>query len=198
MRLLFQQVNVIIDGCLATPDLRWLYSVLSSGTFFFFIASLSIHNQARIIKLDSRSSCDRASVSVYGEWKRLQTVHCLHELRHAAILHRLFVGVHLSWKKVFSSVSALLWYPLCHIQLLKLVMMLQCKVLLSVSYQILWRPQVLLLLTQLPWIPLLRHLIGGNNKPSSFKALTNLSPIWWSERLSRMLTLTYLHPHTCE
>ena len=43
-------------------------------------------------------------------------------------------------------------------------------------FQILWRPQALLLLFQLPWIPPARQLIGGNNKLSSFKPLTNLSP----------------------
>lgn len=43
-------------------------------------------------------------------------------------------------------------------------------------FQILWRPQALLLLFQLPWIPPARQLIGGNNKLSSFKPLTNVTP----------------------
>lgn len=41
-------------------------------------------------------------------------------------------------------------------------------------FQILWRPQTLLLLFQLPWIPLLRQLIGGNNKFYSIKPPTKI------------------------
>lgn len=70
-------------------------------------------------------------------------------------------------------------------------------------FQILWRSQTLLLLFQLPWIPLARQLIGGNNKLTSFKPLTNLSQNWRSPKLpvpSLALThpLTYAHTYcTC-
>lgn len=64
-------------------------------------------------------------------------------------------------------------------------------------FQILRRPQALLLLFQLPWIPLARQLIGGNSKLGSFKPLTNLSPNWRSERLSHAHTHPPMHSHTC-
>lgn len=59
-------------------------------------------------------------------------------------------------------------------------------------FQILWRPQALLLLFQLPWIPPARQLIGGNNKLRSSKPLTNLSPKWRSKRLP-ISSLTHWH-----
>lgn len=45
-------------------------------------------------------------------------------------------------------------------------------------FQILWRPQTLLLLLLLPWIPPARQLIGSNNKLCSFNPLINVSPNW--------------------
>lgn len=65
-------------------------------------------------------------------------------------------------------------------------------------FWILWRPQALLLLFQLPWIPQARQLIGRNNKLSSFKPLTNLSPNWRSKRLSHADTHTITHSHRCK
>lgn len=63
-------------------------------------------------------------------------------------------------------------------------------------FQILWRPQTLLLLFQLPWIPPARQLIGDNNKLGSFEPLTNLSPCWRSKRLPiPSLTSTHVCAH---
>lgn len=61
--------------------------------------------------------------------------------------------------------------------------------------QILRRPQALLLLFQLLWIPLARQLIGGNNKLGSLQPLTNMSPS--QERPSHVHMCRWTYPHLC-
>lgn len=136
---------------------------------------------------------------MYGEYQRVYAVHCLHKLWHTvhlwawssvrAILRYVFEGSVFTFlqvvrtQKPVSTATTLLWYPLGHIGLeMSPYVAIQSPSLCL--FQILWRPQALLLLFLLPWIPPARQLIGGNNKLSSFKPLTNVTPNWRSKTLS--------------
>lgn len=78
-------------------------------------------------------------------------------------------------KKTICAATAALWYPLCRTEALKWALVWGIHGPPRRLSQILRRPQALLLLFQLLWIPLARQLIGGNNKLGSLQPLANTS-----------------------
>lgn len=92
------------------------------------------------------------------------------------ILHYAFVGCVFISPQIARTTTTLLFY--FHIPSVIFSSWNECYMEIQSPslclFQILWRPQTLLLLFQLPWIPLLRQLIGGNNKLYSIKAPTKI------------------------
>lgn len=78
-------------------------------------------------------------------------------------------------KKTVCAATTSLWYPLCRTEALKWALVWGIHGPPRRLSQILRRPQALLLLFQLLWIPLARQLIGGNNKLGSLQPLANAS-----------------------
>lgn len=74
------------------------------------------------------------------------------------------------------SATAARWHPLCCTEASKWALVWGIHGPPRRLSQILRRPQALLLLFQLLWIPLARQLIGGNNKLGSLQPLANMPP----------------------
>lgn len=106
-------------------------------------------------------------------------------------------------KQTISAATTALWYPLLSHWAVETSPYLGIHGPPRRLSQILRRPQALLLLFQLLWIPLARQLIGGNNKLGSLQPLTNMSPTDEEERRDPLM-VTYVsmnlpasvHTHT--
>lgn len=109
-----------------------------------------------------------------------------------------------TWKnKTVCAATAALWYPLCRTDALKWALVWGIHGPPRRLSQILWRPQALLLLFQLLWIPLARQLIGGNNKLGSLQPLANTSladeereDLTWSH-VWGWISCACMHRHRC-